>query len=125
MTRFLSSWAPALFCAGLIFYLSSQSNLAAVGYFPFSDKVAHFLLFAVFGMALAWGGKHISPIRLHAGLVLLGIVYGGLDELHQSFVPLRHPSAGDLVADALGVLVGYVLTAALLRARNKAQLNRL
>ena len=35
-------------------------------------------------------------------MLVLALVYAVSDEFHQSFVPERHPSAADLLADALG-----------------------
>jgi len=38
---------------------------------------------------------------------IIGILYGALDEFHQSFIPMRQMSLGDFIADAAGVLAGY------------------
>jgi VanZ family protein len=74
--------------------------------FP-SDKVAHFLLYLALGVLLAWsrhmGGRGIP----HVAVVLAGAAYGGLDELHQAFVPRRSPDIEDWFADVAGVVVGY------------------
>ena len=75
------------------------------------------LLYGVLGATLAWGhdtsGKRIS----HVLLILAGLLYGMSDEWHQSFVPGRNPSAGDLAADGVGTLLGYSASFALLRRR--------
>lgn len=74
---------------------------------PYADKVGHMGLYGVMGALLARGrwrsGSHVSP----SILVLLGVLYGATDELHQAFVPGRDPSLGDLAADAIGTAVGY------------------
>ncbi len=61
------------------------------------------------GATLAWawreGGRRVPPWMM----VFSGMVYGALDEWHQSFVPGRDPALGDVVADGLGVLVGFGL----------------
>jgi len=41
--------------------------------------------------------------------ILVGAAYGALDEWHQSLVPGRDPSVGDWVADAVGVVLGFLL----------------
>ena len=46
---------------------------------------------------------------LWAAVLLLTIAYGATDEGHQSFVPGRVPSWGDLAYDSLGGLVGVTL----------------
>jgi VanZ family protein len=89
LTRHLICWSPALLWAGLIFYLSAQTWVDAPVRFLINDKVAHFLLFAVFGITLAWAGRNLTRTRLQIGLVLFGILYAALDEVHQAFVPLR------------------------------------
>jgi VanZ family protein len=38
--------------------------------------------------------------------VLLGILYGASDEVHQLFVPNRSSDVVDLLADTLGVMAG-------------------
>jgi len=43
---------------------------------------------------LAW--YHIAAVTL------LAFTYGILDEYHQSFVPLRNVSFGDIIADTVG-----------------------
>jgi VanZ family protein len=37
---------------------------------------------------------------------LAAVLYGLSDEVHQSFIPGRDASVGDVVADALGALLG-------------------
>ena len=49
---------------------------------------------------------------------ILIIMFGYLDEFHQSFVPGRHPSGKDLAADILGGL-GGILTYSLILNRSK------
>ena len=72
------------------------------------DSVAHFLLYTVLGLTLAWA--RMRGARYHHGaFVLLGIALGLMDEFHQSFVPGRTPSISDVFADAGGVIIGYAL----------------
>lgn len=78
------------------------------------DKVGHFLLFGILGAALAWGSRGWDKRTLHLALVLMGVLFAASDELHQAFVPSRTPSLGDFLADALGLVVGYLLIRAVL-----------
>jgi len=41
--------------------------------------------------------------------VLIGTLYGISDEIHQFFVPFRSPSATDLLADFLGLILAQFL----------------
>jgi len=83
-----------------------------------SDKVVHLGLYAVLGLALAWAGRESGWNRPFL-LLALGFGYGVLDEWHQSFVPGRDPSFGDLLADGVGVALG-VLLGGLLLARTRS-----
>jgi VanZ family protein len=107
----LFHWLPAVIQASLIFYLSSQSNPPGVDLGP--DYVLHSLGYLILGGAISWGmsgGLRLVLSRSHLLLCwLLGVVYGGLDEFHQSFVPGRDPSFSDLAADAVGSAVGVLL----------------
>lgn len=109
MIPLLVSWTPAGLWAGVIFYLSSRSNLPGPGSFPFGDKGAHFVVFGILGLTLAWGARRMQGTAHHLLLLGVGLAYAVADEWHQSHVPGRDPSAGDFVADAAGLLLGYVL----------------
>ncbi|MCC5846926.1 MAG: VanZ family protein [Verrucomicrobia bacterium] len=87
-----------------VFVVSGQSELATPPSFGWRiDLLAHF---AVFG-ALATSILRIPAVwRMGGRGVLLAIVltsvYGGLDELRQSFTPGRFMQFDDWVADTLG-----------------------
>ena len=82
------------------------------------DKVLHFGAFAGLAFLLAW----YLPRRIGRtpGVVIaagIAVVYAVLDEWTQGFIAHRTPSAGDLVADALGTMCGlsvYVVLRAML-----------
>jgi len=82
--------------------------------------VAHAVLYAVLGASLARGARKAAWSVPGWALVLLGSLYGVSDEWHQSFVPGRDPSLGDWAADTVGVLLGYWITAVILRHRARA-----
>lgn len=98
--RQLIRWGPVAAYAGLIFVLSAQSRLPGVG----SDKVAHFFEYAVLAglIVRALAGSTLATPRTAAFAWLAASLYGLSDEWHQSFVPGRHASARDAVADCLG-----------------------
>jgi VanZ family protein len=110
MRKFVSFHLPALLWAVLIFVLSSIPQLTPppVG-FQISDKIYHFLEFGVFGWLLVRSLTRLYPHRRRGTGVLLaallGILWGGLDEVHQAFVPGRDASVLDGLADAAGVLI--------------------
>ncbi|MCW3011611.1 MAG: VanZ family protein [Solirubrobacterales bacterium] len=110
--------APALALMGVIFFISAQSGLPSVE----SDldvalrKLAHMTEFGV--LWLLWLRALRGP-RERAALVALVITlaYAVSDEVHQSFVAGRHPSAWDVAIDAAGV--GVAVGIWVLRARNR------
>jgi VanZ family protein len=109
-------WGPAALWVAVLFSLSSWSNPTGPGWLmTVDDKVAHFMLFSVLGVALAigrwWSGLAIS----HWIAIAVGMTYGALDELYQSTVPNRVPSLEDWYADVVGVWVGYLLVTYLVR----------
>lgn len=109
MIRTLLAWGPAAAWAAVLFLLSEWSAVPRSTWAALNDKVVHVALFAVLGAALAWGRRHAAAAPPHWSLLLLGCGYGALDEWHQSYVPGRQPSAGDLAADMIGVTLGYAL----------------
>lgn len=80
---------------------------------PPLDKVAHLLAYGALAAAADWAWTRTAPItpahRRHLVLFLLASLFGGLDEVHQSFVPGRFASLGDAAADALGAALGLLL----------------
>jgi VanZ family protein len=89
----------------LLFALSRQSGTSMpelAGWDKAVHAAAYFVL-CVLCLRACHGG--LGPVRLRPTLlaVALGLSYGLVDEVHQSFVPGRDPSALDWVADAVGV----------------------
>ena len=85
-----------------------------------NDKVLHLGIYSVLGAALSWGEWRMGR-RRPLLLLFLGVVYGALDEWHQSFVPGRDPSAGDILADTAGVILGFFLLRLYFRAHESGQ----
>jgi len=101
------AWPPALVWMGLLFYLSSIPNAPQPFTFDFGDKISHALAFGFLACLLVFARLpyrtgSISRAALITGIVL---IYGITDEIHQSFVPGRNASVGDVVADGIGGLV--------------------
>ena len=101
---------------GLIFYLSHlPGNSVQLPHFRQSDKVAHAMAYCALGLSFLYA----LPSRWHArSLVLVGFsillfcgFYGLTDEFHQSFVPGRDVSGGDVMADVFGGVVAWALYA--------------
>lgn len=98
---------------GAIFYISSQQSSDLPELFPNEDIVFHlgayFLLALSFIRALKNTSSGIKPSKLFIWTVLFCVIYGVLDEFHQSFVPTRCPSGFDVFIDAAGSLIGSLV----------------
>ena len=110
LKRFFDYLVPAVLYAGLIFFLSSRSHVPSLPGTG-SDKVAHFFEYGVLGILVvravyAYG---VQQKRALAWGVLICMVYGAADEIHQLFTPGRASEIWDFVADAVGSTSGGLL----------------
>jgi VanZ family protein len=82
---------------------------------PFSDKLAHALLYGVLGGLLRRALDRTRAPKSAAANVLLAILlataYGVSDEIHQSWTPHRSADGRDVAADAVGATLGATLVA--------------
>lgn len=105
-----------------IFWMSSRSDpipgLRLVGG---TDKLAHAAAYALLGLLLTRAFFKTWPRQGILRMAMLGVVvasvYGALDELHQTFVPGRHASLGDVAADCVGAMLGACFYLVLIRSR--------
>lgn len=123
--RFLLYWLPVVLWAALIFHLSSQSEPpqpAPVSQVPGWSSIAHFGLYLVLGALLyrAFRGRDRTPSPAAAGraglvlhpivcTVIVGVLYGATDEIHQYFVPQRQTDIFDWLVDVCGTMAGALL----------------
>ena len=93
----------------MLFAFSSLSKLPSPpGEFSYYD--VHLVAYAGLGLltarALARGASAHVTARVVAAAVLISSLYGVTDEYHQLFVPGRDFDVLDIVADAIGSIVG-------------------
>lgn len=103
-------WGITVCYMGLIFYLSSIEGTGLPSLTKGLDKILHICIYG--GLAfLSRRSFSKSGIKRHAFLLsfILAVIYGISDEIHQSYVPGRDVSVGDIFADALGALLGGYL----------------
>ncbi|MBM9616205.1 VanZ family protein [Desulfobulbus rhabdoformis] len=111
--RWILRMVPLFMVMGGIFYLSHQpGSTLHLPEFYSSDKLLHMLAYAILGGAYLLGLKPFwrerFPFVVGSTLVLC-LVYGLLDEYHQSFIPGRSVSGGDVAADFLGGVMAVLL----------------
>ncbi len=110
--RILAALTVALSAA--VLYVAGAQPVA-VGLFPAPwDKLAHLLTFAVVGLAAGVAGG-MRGWRMALCCVAGALLVGGMDELHQIFLPGRSASWSDLAADAAGGLLGAAMLALMSR----------
>jgi VanZ family protein len=106
----LRRWLPVAVWMGVIFAASSTRIGGGSAGVP--DWVAHAAVYLVlsvlFCRALAGGFR--APLTAGGALLatLLSTLYGISDEYHQSFVPGRDASVGDVASDFAGSALGAV-----------------
>ena len=71
LAKYLRSWGPAAAWAAVLFLLSSIHGTDGGPSVPFLDKIAHFVLYAVLGGALARGRSRAPSTVPHAVLLVL------------------------------------------------------
>jgi VanZ family protein len=107
----ISSWFPALLVMLVIFIFSSQPS-DGLPDFGWADRIikkgAHMFGYGLLALsywhAFAWTGRGRNLAWI------LAILYACTDEIHQSFIPGRHPSIWDvLVFDNLGGIISLWL----------------
>lgn len=106
--RWRAVFWPCLLAA-TVFFASGQGQVAAPSV-PGIDKVAHFLVFGLFGTLAA--RVVYRPGRERQTMVLAVLVvaaYGAMDEFRQSFTPGRAVELADWIADVSGALVAAAL----------------
>ncbi len=102
-------WLPAVAWMGLIFYLSAQPDLPtpAAGWLDLLlSSMAHVFLFGV--LAVLWARALAQQRRVWLLAFAVTALYALSDEVHQAFVPGRHPDAWDLACDVLGAALGLL-----------------
>ncbi len=123
LERYFKFQFPWQFIMSFIFFVSGMSSdeLPDVTFY-FWDKFLHFIAFGILGIFTYRGFIHAEWrfIRINAALlsILLTIIYGATDEIHQSFVPGRYPSFTDWYADAAGAIF-FILLYSWIRRRWK------
>lgn len=106
----LFRYIPGILWMAVIFRASSIPGTGMGWLVPPFDKLVHGTTFAVlavfFGLWFSNARWNSKPLVWAAVCVLFCVLFGVLDEFHQSFVPGRDASLGDIFADTFGGILG-------------------
>ena len=88
------------------------------------DKFYHFIEYGILSVLLAIAFVNVPPKWLSTDwiwvtAVLISILYGASDELHQMFVPGRFATFADWISDVFGAIAGVVGVYLYYRRQNK------
>jgi VanZ family protein len=96
-------WLLVAVWATLIWFASSTEGKPGPSSFwwSYAHNFGHVVVYGILGVLWMCAVRGPPRIRL-LGALVIAAVYGAVDEWHQSWVPRRSPSAGDLLSDILG-----------------------
>lgn len=115
------SWIITACIACTIFYISSLSFAgggSSIG--NYKATLYHIGIFFFLALFLAISlakGKNKKSIILS---VLIAVIYGALDEFHQSFVPSRNSSIKDIYLNSFGILLASAIYLIKLKFKTKS-----
>lgn len=117
-------WVAVVAWMGVIFFFSAQTGEESGGlsgqvvdwlasYVPIDPgtlgylvrKGAHVSEYAILGFLVAWALR-ASTWGTASLAGVIAVAYAATDEFHQSFVPGRAGQVGDVLIDAIGVVIG-------------------
>lgn len=116
----LKYYLPSVLFAALIFFLSSLDQ-STVGKFSWGigDFFLHSAEYNLFGVTLIWAFYREKPrIELKPSYrlaVSTGALIAIADEFYQSFIPTRHSSVEDVVADVFGLILSIIIFSLMLK----------
>lgn len=100
----------SILIAGFIFYISSIPASGFPSGLGIKTKIYHaiiYLLLALFLTITIVQGKTKRKYFIIVA-ILITMLYGTTDELHQSFVPGRNPAFTDVMIDSIGILIAGI-----------------
>jgi VanZ family protein len=81
------------------------------------DKIGHAIAYAIYGFLLVNSIKN-RKIHVLFAIIIIGTMYGGLNEIWQMYVADRYASIYDGIANAVGMILGTFGTHRYLRLTN-------
>jgi VanZ family protein len=97
---------------GFIIFLADTADhnfaFRLVGHIPYGDKIGHMGLYGVMALLLNYGlnfkSKKIFGFNMQVGAMIV-LIFAGLEEITQYWLPSRTCDVFDFVADTVGVVL--------------------
>lgn len=111
---------PVITASLLIYWVSSMPDASPPDLgFEWQDKLFHAAAYLVYALSMflavwVWSGQRSIKWSLWVGGVM-SVFFAISDEWHQSFVPGRHATLDDVIADLVGIFLAALLFRLLLR----------
>ena len=95
-----------------IIYLADTADynfaFRIIGHIPYGDKFMHGFLYGIMALFLNYGlnfkSKKIFLFNMQIGAIIV-LIFAGLEEISQYWIPSRTFDLGDLLADFIGVVL--------------------
>ncbi len=120
MNHFLKNHGATIIWAICIFIFSSIPTLKSPDLgIALQDKWTHMIEFSIFGFFLqrSFTNCYGNCFKSYLFAFVVGTAYGGLDEIHQAFVPGRESDIIDFYADSIGIFTALVIYYAVKRKK--------
>jgi len=111
-------WIITLVIAIFIFYTSTLTFPLATGKLGITSILYHLSVFFALGFFLlisSLKGKLNCKIYL---VIIISVLYGILDELHQFFVPGRYTAFSDILTDSVGIILASTIYLIIIKLKN-------
>jgi VanZ family protein len=114
MRNFIRFWSPVVLWMIVIFVFSSKTKVALTDSYTISFvifKTIHIFEYAFLYLLWyrAFANTGIKKNQAFIYAFLLTICYAATDELHQRFVPTREGKVRDVIIDAAGGILGWIV----------------
>jgi VanZ family protein len=115
LVNIVMAWVSVVVWAGFIFYLSSIPSLnSGWGIWDLvARKMAHITEFGILTVLVARALRKTVQnwlvTRVLVFSAVAALLYAVSDEIHQSFVPGRGPSLGDVLIDGCGIMLAVLI----------------
>lgn len=110
ITDSISLWGPVLVYMIFIYILSSRQPVKSITLLQGSDKIFHIGEYSILGFLLCRAIKSsfhsMNKFIIMFISIIIGVLYGIFDEIHQYFVPYRTADVFDAIADFGGTSLG-------------------